>query len=85
MIPEVGHLIHYETPHRAANSSPISPPDTGERAEGTNMKLMVDARYTRIGFHDGISRYTALPCWARSKPSLTPVTSRRRPRPDHDY
>ena len=23
------------------------------------MKLMVDARYTRIGFHDGISRYTA--------------------------
>lgn len=23
------------------------------------MKLIVDARYTRIGFHDGISRYTA--------------------------
>ena len=23
------------------------------------MKLMIDARYTRIGFHDGISRYTA--------------------------
>lgn len=23
------------------------------------MKLLVDARYTRIGFHDGISRYTA--------------------------
>lgn len=23
------------------------------------MKVMIDARYTRIGFHDGISRYTA--------------------------
>ena len=32
------------------------------------MKLMVDARYTRIGFHDGISRYTASPAGRAQNP-----------------
>lgn len=42
------------------------------------MKLFVDARYTRIGFHDGISRYTASLLFALKE--LADAGDRRLPR-----
>ena len=54
VIPEVGHLIHYETPGDAAGAHPPIPARRGAR-----VRIVVDCRYTRIGQHDGISRFTA--------------------------
>ena len=54
VIPEVGHLIHYETPGDAAARILSIPARRGAR-----VKIVVDCRYTRIGQHDGISRFTA--------------------------
>ena len=50
-IPGVGHLIHYETrPRRGLQPLPEDSP---------GVKILIDARYTRLGHHDGISRYGA--------------------------
>ena len=52
MLDDVGHLIHYEQPVRAAGCHPPVP-------EIPRVKILVDCRYTRLGHHDGISRYAA--------------------------
>ena len=63
----VGQPHPLRTPRRAAELIAISPPNAEERTEGTITKLMVDARYTRIGY-DGISRYTPLPVGRAQNP-----------------
>jgi pimeloyl-ACP methyl ester carboxylesterase/glycosyltransferase involved in cell wall biosynthesis len=65
MLDGVGHLVHYEKPREAAAAiieflevgSLASMPVAPEPA--TDLKIIFDCRYTRIGRHDGISRYGA--------------------------
>ena len=54
VIPEVGHLIHYETPGDAAARILRF-----LALRSARVRIVVDCRYTRIGQHDGISRFTA--------------------------
>lgn len=60
VIPDVGHLVHYETPEPAAREIARVAGIPWTSAAERSVRLVVDCRYVRAdGRHDGISRYAA--------------------------